>query len=443
MKKIILLILTITMFSLGLTYYSPVAFAEEKTNKPEKNFIAILDLSATNISKEEAGMLSDRLRSELFKTGKFEIMEREKMNLILKEQGFQETGFCNTTECSVEIGQLLAVNRIVTGSVGKMGNVYSINLRLIDIETGKNLKTAEEDCMCPLENVLLYSVRKVAYKMADLPYQESPEELKVINSLSKGILLLFTEPIGAKVYYEVDTFKQEDKTPLRVELEPGAYKFKLTMNNFFDETLDINIKPGEKIKKEINLEKIKKVTIKSKPDNVKVSIDKNDAGQTPLTTELRAGQHVIQFEKSGYKATQKEINFKDTENIDITLEETKELLAIRTEMLQQQQTSKLITGLIITGSGLALGGGSGAFALMTQNSYQAYLNETDVQMLENNYQSAQNNRTITYILGGAAIVTVGIGLCLWLIPSGEPDYYNEFLKHNNMSISLNGITVRF
>ena len=217
-QKLINIILSITLFSCILNYYpapsilsfcnpplpyissfckssssiSPfckgglrglAAFAEEK-----KDSIAILDLIATNISKEEAGMLTDRLRSEIMKTGKFEIMEREKMDLILKEQGFQETGFCNTTECSVQIGQLLAVNRIVTGSVGKMGNLYSINLRLLDVETGKNLKTTEEDCMCPIEDVMLYSVRKVAYKLADMPYTE-PELVKTVNpSLSIGII---------------------------------------------------------------------------------------------------------------------------------------------------------------------------------------------------------------------------------------------------------------
>jgi hypothetical protein len=73
--------------------------------------IAVLDLDPTGVSKEESRFLSDRLRTELFETGGFQVVEREKMEEILKEQGFQNTG-CTSVECAVEIGQLLNVRRI-------------------------------------------------------------------------------------------------------------------------------------------------------------------------------------------------------------------------------------------------------------------------------------------------------------------------------------------
>lgn len=51
--------------------------------------IAVIDLESSGLAKSEAGILSDRLRTELFKSDKFIVLERDKMNEVLQEQGFQ------------------------------------------------------------------------------------------------------------------------------------------------------------------------------------------------------------------------------------------------------------------------------------------------------------------------------------------------------------------
>ncbi len=64
--------------------------------------IAVLEFDGKNVSSEEASALTDRLRIELFKTNRFSVIEREKMDTILKEQGFQMSG-CASDACAVEI----------------------------------------------------------------------------------------------------------------------------------------------------------------------------------------------------------------------------------------------------------------------------------------------------------------------------------------------------
>ncbi len=125
------------------------------------NHIALLDLDARGISKNESATLTEALRYELIKTGKFTIIERQEMQTILEEQGFQQTG-CTSDECAVEIGQLLNVQRICAGTVGKVGSTYSIALRLIDVETGKIENMVIEDCKCPIDDVLTTSLKKAA-----------------------------------------------------------------------------------------------------------------------------------------------------------------------------------------------------------------------------------------------------------------------------------------
>jgi len=135
--------------------------------------IAVLDLDPTGVSAEESRFLSDRLRTELFETGEFQVVERGKMQEILNEQGFQNTG-CTSVECAVEIGQLLNVNRIVAGALGKIEDIYSISLRMIDVQTGAIIKTATEDFEGKLSEVLTDVIPEVAGRLAE---QKIPEPI--------------------------------------------------------------------------------------------------------------------------------------------------------------------------------------------------------------------------------------------------------------------------
>ena len=109
----------------------------------DKQRIAVMDLDAEGLSGSEARIISARLRSDLFNTGRFVVFERNKMEDILKEQGFQLSG-CTSTDCIVEIGKLIGVKKIVSGNVGKIGNLITINIRLIDVESGEVTKTAND-----------------------------------------------------------------------------------------------------------------------------------------------------------------------------------------------------------------------------------------------------------------------------------------------------------
>jgi hypothetical protein len=127
--------------------------------------IAVIDLDPTGISLRDAQFLSDRLRAELFETGVFQVIEREKMDAILHEQGFQNAG-CTSVECAVEIGQLLNVNKMIAGSIGRIEEIYSINLRVINVETGAIVKTATKDYEGKLSAVLTKVIPEVANILA-------------------------------------------------------------------------------------------------------------------------------------------------------------------------------------------------------------------------------------------------------------------------------------
>ncbi|MFH0920514.1 MAG: CsgG/HfaB family protein [Fibrobacterota bacterium] len=133
--------------------------------------VGVLDLEAPGFSATEISVLSNKLRSEMVKTGKFLVLERAQMTVILQEQGFQNTG-CTSSECAVEMGQLLGVQIMAGGTVGRIGQTWSITLRLIDVQYGKLLKMVDYEMEGPLDDVLKFGISNAARKLCDLPVRE-------------------------------------------------------------------------------------------------------------------------------------------------------------------------------------------------------------------------------------------------------------------------------
>jgi len=156
---------------MGLCFLTTLTVAQDSS----KTNIAVLDLEPRGgLSAEEVMSISDRLRGELINTGLYTVVERGQMDAILKEQGFQQTGACSEASCIVEVGQLLAVYKMVGGSIGKVGKAYSINLKIIDVATGKIERQVADDLKCSKEELVSFHIRNVARRMAGLVKERKP-----------------------------------------------------------------------------------------------------------------------------------------------------------------------------------------------------------------------------------------------------------------------------
>jgi TolB-like protein len=147
--------LSCAMFLLGvILFYGPVNAASDSTAEKKTNIAVTTIKNAAGVSEGEVDLLADRLRAELFNTGAVNVMEREQMQAILKEQGFQQSGACTDEACLVEMGQLLGVSKIVTGSLGKLGGLFMVNLRIIDVKTGQIVKVVSKDIRGNIEDIV-------------------------------------------------------------------------------------------------------------------------------------------------------------------------------------------------------------------------------------------------------------------------------------------------
>ncbi len=132
MKKVLLLVFAFLSISVNL-------FSVE----PEKEVIAILDLSINEVNENEMAVLLDFIFSSLVNTNSYTVIDRNQRDEVLKEQRFSLSGV-SSNETAVEIGELLSAQYIVTGSLGKVGQRYIINLKLIDVESTETIQSISE-----------------------------------------------------------------------------------------------------------------------------------------------------------------------------------------------------------------------------------------------------------------------------------------------------------
>lgn len=137
---------------------------------PPEN-IAVADLAAYTLSPGEVKTLSDKLHTALVQTKYFNVLSRSDMKAVFDSQKFQRTDACDDSACLVEMGKILAVQKIVGGSIGKVGSTYSVALRLVNVETGKTEITADRQLKAEPDQLL--DLIQEAGKELALKYAES------------------------------------------------------------------------------------------------------------------------------------------------------------------------------------------------------------------------------------------------------------------------------
>jgi hypothetical protein len=281
--------------------------------------VAVNELKAEGIKKSAANIITDRIRSEMINTGVFRVMERSEMKSVLKEQGFQQSGACENASCLVEVGQLLGVDRMVAGSVGKLDSFYTISLRMINVATGEILYTVSVDLKGGIEDVISKATSDAALKLAR---SAGPDVARALISGKKGDLYITSDMTGSSI--EIDGKKIHGKTPLTLQGFPaGEHRIVARMRNHFG-SKTVTLAPDDLLKVHIPMSEGRgALKIFTRPPGATVYLDGVSRGKSPLKlSNVPAGEHVVRVQNRGYlaKETAVMINLDETANFSADLE---------------------------------------------------------------------------------------------------------------------------
>jgi hypothetical protein len=108
------------------------AAAQMETKLPAKTMVALVSVMSPSTAFSEQAIT--RLESAIVSSGKLVVVDRANLDKIRAEQGFQLSDEVDDNSAK-SIGKLLGAGAIVTGSLTDLGDVYSLTLKAINIET--------------------------------------------------------------------------------------------------------------------------------------------------------------------------------------------------------------------------------------------------------------------------------------------------------------------
>lgn len=189
---------------LGQLPLGTAAFAQEK------EAVAVLGLKAMgNLSPEEAELVTARVRSLVVQNPRFQVLDRQGMERILTEQGYLSSQSCENEDCSLRLGQQLAVRKVITGHLSKVGQVYTLTLRILDIEQGRILAERFVDCACSQEALLFEQVAPLLQQLLGeapltAPSQEVP--IRKLKPLHAGVEGGYSDYWGLTLGYNINEY---------------------------------------------------------------------------------------------------------------------------------------------------------------------------------------------------------------------------------------------
>lgn len=170
----------------------------------KKTKIAVLDFQLQGEGYETADMgqiVAEWLITALVKEGRFDVIERRLLNKLMEEQRLVMTGIVDESSAT-ELGKLLGVKVIISGSVMKVQNMMEVNSRIIDVESG-SIVAAES-----IRSTTAIELEDLIGQMAQKIIKDFPLEGYVVHRDKKSVLIDLGRRAGVKRGMRFIAFKE-------------------------------------------------------------------------------------------------------------------------------------------------------------------------------------------------------------------------------------------
>ena len=318
--------LTKILFLFIIVFITPLCASAEFS----KTKIAVLDfqLQGENFDNKDMGtIVAEWFITAMVREGRFDVVERRMLEKILGEQKLAMTGVVDATSAT-QIGKLLGVKVIITGSVMKFKEVTEINARIIDVESA-SIIAAEN-----LKSTATAKLQDMVIEMSEKIIKNFPLEGYVVNRSGDSVTLDLGIRTGVKSGMRFIVFKEGQiiKHPktgevLDVErIETGKVTITTVAQKICTAKIDEETSPGsvnysQLVKSLIDTTPKKaRLTITVSPTNAKIRIlnipQVYEAGMV-----LDPGPYHIEATASGFKTAREWVTLtkNDEKSISMTL----------------------------------------------------------------------------------------------------------------------------
>lgn len=404
--------------------------------------LAVPTIEGKNVPEYLASTCRNIVETALIKTGSYQVLSYNDVEEILAAQAFSLSG-CTDESCAIEVGQLLAAEKIVVGEITGVGDGFLLALRLIDVTTGRSVN-AEVMTIESLD-LLKDRVFEAAYLLAGLPYEGSAGDGTVAAT---GRLQITTIPGDAGVFR---LFVDEEPYPSGqpIELEPGEREVVIRGNGWYWKDKVI-IRQGETSRVEAELSSVGSLDLNMYAGG-QAWLENENGTLIPLENGLNdnipAGEWILVVVHGDYRRYGERIELGRGQVLMISpvmtpteafllkerlagLNAQKEVLLAKRRAFNTGLWISLVTGLVSSGVTAVYEGLLARESAELDTNYQGYLDAATTAdalsfwtAVEGNLSSIEENRLIRNgALAGAGVgLTVGGILALVKPPVKESD----------------------
>jgi len=207
-----------------------------------KGTIAVNDFAAKGVSQDEADLLTDEIRMSLLQS-KAPVLEKSAMTQRLRSRPGADGFQCDDADCIVEVGRLLGVPQVVLGTVGKVGKLYIVTARIVDVSTGQVQAAFTERAEGAIEQVLTTIPPRIASALA-----------RELRTWRAGDLVVETVPAGATLQIDGAV---AGTTPFRdTAITLGAHQLRIDLADHRTELPSILLERGKPVRVRLDLEPV-------------------------------------------------------------------------------------------------------------------------------------------------------------------------------------------
>ena len=208
----------------------------------EQPGIVVWKLAANEgVKEEDVNLISNFVTNQVAKYSGSKVISEADIHTILK--GVEKRQECGVedTSCVAEIGAALGVPEAVSGDIGRLGTIWVLNLRRINVRTTEVIGRSSRQVEGEVDDLVL-AIPSAAAELFGIKLSDQPGTL-MINSMPQGAsVFLDNEAIGV--------------TPMKHRTLAGYHTITLSSDGYFKEKRRVELNSHERLEVMATMRKI-------------------------------------------------------------------------------------------------------------------------------------------------------------------------------------------